>query len=729
MPRSPIGGVRRRSAVPRAGRSLTFLVEIRSAEIRRAAAILEEAAFRVGEPIRALLDGFWGVPPGTFDAGQDPGRFAWTLIGMWACARGRHEAPFSNFLTVEQEFFSPFAGTSLAGALDSASAAEALEILNSVSFDGEFRELLPYLFEPHGPGSRRTIRKAPETRTARDAKRLGGVFYTPSDVAEFLVRSAFGLAGGVKGHRVLDPACGTGVFLRAALDIAAHGLAGVQRLHWFARSAFGIDVSAPAVENACFVLAIDCLGDDLLPGVSWWTAVRLIRMNLAVADSLRVGRSTASRSDLRSSCARSKESLLAGHDPGCVAGHHDAIGTIAEGIGGTVAYSLETLFPDLKGGADLLVGNPPYSTLGSRDDKADLSARFACYSGKSPSDATEVYPAFVEMCWRLTSPKHAASMVLPLSIAFSQTEAIRRCRAAMERAGGTWHFAFFDREPHALFGEDVKTRNAILIHSHAGNVDPGEARTYTTPLLRWTSRTRAELFAGIEFTGLGPVRLELGLPKLGGRLQAEAFTKLMSRDDRLSSCWRELRACPLDRVNLVTSPGVLVARTAYNFLNVMRPGAIPSTDAPSDTPLFQMTFANETDARVAFGVLSSRLVFWLWTVQGDGFHVSEWFLNRLPLGRRALSADELRLAELGEQLWNQLKDCPNAAVNAGRTTWSFSPWRGAKVRDEIDRILLRVAGLDDDLAAELQRIEHQRRVVDESETRRRGLALEVEREE
>ena len=40
-------------------------------------------------------------------------------------------------------------------------------------------ELLPYILDPHGPGSRRSVRRDPRTRTARARKRGRGVFYTP----------------------------------------------------------------------------------------------------------------------------------------------------------------------------------------------------------------------------------------------------------------------------------------------------------------------------------------------------------------------------------------------------------------------------------------------------------------------------------------------------------------------------------------------------------------------
>ena len=50
-------------------------------------------------------------------------------------------------------------------------------------------DLLPYVLDPHGPGSRASILKDPKTREARDAKRQKGVFYTPSDVANYMARA------------------------------------------------------------------------------------------------------------------------------------------------------------------------------------------------------------------------------------------------------------------------------------------------------------------------------------------------------------------------------------------------------------------------------------------------------------------------------------------------------------------------------------------------------------
>jgi hypothetical protein len=77
-------------------------------------------------------------------------------------------------------------------------------------------------------------------------------------------------------------------------------------------------------------------------------------------------------------------------------------------------------------------------------------------------------------------------MVVPLSLACNESAQYQACRARIASAPGHWRFAFFDREPHALFGEDVKTRNVIVLwqRDHAADVvavlppNPRKCRTF-----------------------------------------------------------------------------------------------------------------------------------------------------------------------------------------------------------------------------------------------------------
>ena len=50
----------------------------------------------------------------------------------------------------------------------------------------------------------------------------------------------------------------------------------------------------------------------------------------------------------------------------------------------------------------------------------------------------------------------------------------------------------------------------------------------------------------------------------------------------------------------------------------------------------------EEHAEVVFAILSSRLTYWLWHVEGDGFHVGAWFVKQLPFGRTSFTTDQTR---------------------------------------------------------------------------------------
>src|SRR5208337_3580177 len=136
-------------------------------------------------------------------------------------------------------------------------------------------------------------------------------------------------------------------------------------------------------------------------------------------------------------------------------------------------------FPTVTSGFDVIVGNPPYAAVGDRSALHELSGEFRSFSPES-AIRDNLYPLFVETMWRLADVRHHASgLVVPLSIAYHRSHQLVACRRAMRDVGGHWHCAFFDREPHALFGEDVKTRNAILFHTaHRDDPNRGRAAIY-----------------------------------------------------------------------------------------------------------------------------------------------------------------------------------------------------------------------------------------------------------
>lgn len=692
----------KRHGSPREGASLAAATETKGKPIRQAVSSLARGMFP--EKVQQVFAQTFGTQQ-NFSQGADSlvMRCAWILVMLNLAARSSGKC-LSRCGFQEAEGWFRGDSTATGEWLSAQVPAECLwaaeQLLNMVQLDQEFRALLPYIFEEHGPGSRASVMKDPATALARAAKREAGVFYTPADVADYMVDHAKELyRGGFLTAKSLDPACGTGVFFLAMLRAVERAQAGTDsfsRLNYITSCLHGMDISGHALDAAAFVLLNECIPDVLAHNLSPLMAWKLIRRNLVEADAICVDSGTK---DNGKAATEFFESPLP---------------------------DLAKLFPQAQGGFDILVGNPPYAALGERQDFASLATRFASLGGTKVAPRLNLFPLFVELMWRFTKPGcNAAALVTPLSLAFHSGLQFENCRHAMGWNGGRWQFAFFDREPHALFGEEVKTRNAILFRcenpetpqrGRAANIETG-------PLRKWTSRTREQMFRSIQFTAVDSIEITSGIPKLGSEAQAEALMALRRRFERLPQLALRIGTCDLvDALNGESAPKVFVGGTAYNFLNVYRPATLPPDERGmtlSESSVHCLEFKTELDAQAAFAILSSRLSFWLWHVLGDGFHVAAWLFNEIPFGRSSCAAGDFEsLAMLGDALWGKLQSHRFTSLNAGRMTVGFRPLACHQERDAIDAILVRSAGLADGFVTELRVFVQQNAVVDSADERR-----------
>jgi len=92
-----------------------------------------------------------------------------------------------------------------------------LESLRGLDYDFQFLDILPYAVEVFET-SKELIK---EFGHERKSKRAAGVFYTPSDLSDYIVEQAYSLHANKSQDFInftwLDPACGTGVFLVSVL--------------------------------------------------------------------------------------------------------------------------------------------------------------------------------------------------------------------------------------------------------------------------------------------------------------------------------------------------------------------------------------------------------------------------------------------------------------------------------------------------------------------------------
>lgn len=579
-------------------------------------------------------------------------RAARRLTAVWLSAVLVGDLDASDSLLDAEAWFCGSAATAAAISLDCSRHAQA--VLESLVRNEGAVAMLPYALDPTPHEYRRDVVNKGSDGTTRSARKASGSFFTPADVADHIVRLALERVNVRHGLRVLDPAAGTGVFLRSAFTkLVGQGLPVDSAL----ASLFAVDIDERCVDMAAFVLLVDSLLASEAPSPNIHDAWTAIRSNCVTADAL---------------------TLMSGA-PGAA--------TLFGGPAHNVGW--------LNASFDAIVGNPPYARLGVRTDLSELQARFRVLENASPT--WDIYPAFVELLCSL-APEGAGSMVVPMSVGYSTTQQLRQLRLAIQESRGAWFFEFFDRTPDALFGDDVKQRTAIITRS-AG----GPYCVTTSPVMRWTSRNRAELFDRIPQIELDDHDIAAGVPKIGSAVQAAALRALRATNTRLAD--------GLANCSRITPPvhadgdaTVFVAGTAYNWLNVYRtaPSITRDIDNPTASPLTALTLPSVDSADAVFAVLSSRITYWLWRVETDVFHVPTGWIKALPfLPSTYDNHRQETLARLGRSLWKSIEGHPVRSLNGGRSTVSYCPHASPALLDQIDAEVIAQFGLPETFASEV----------------------------
>ncbi len=481
-----------------------------------------------------------------------------------------------------------------------------------------------------------------------------------------------------------------GVFLRAVLSAISDQSGARQRI-------YGVDLDPFAAEAASFVLT----AEDLIRhrgGKAPWERWHRFRRNFATGDALLIETKSASTQptfDFESEVSRPQD----GHP-----------------LGSFGPWRLESAFPEVEGkGFARVVANPPYAPLQPAEANFHIPN---IHPVTGPGAKQDISAVFAELCSNLLPSDGALAIVLPLSVVSSTRAPFPALRQHLSNQSGWLEMLSFDRVPDALFGDDIKTRNAII---HLDKAAP--RRLTSSPLYRWTSRTRQAALSNIPVASVeGLHDVPHTIPKIGSDWEHDLFSACASESRSLESWQKRRQLLPLERVTGAISDehsGVLaLAPTAYNFLGVVREPYRAVTEGHDSQNSFSILhFDSELHASAAYALLSSRLAFWMWHVTGDGFHVTNALHRRIP----APNGDTVRLgrlADLGDKLWKAALPSPVVSTNRGRTTVAFPTWTHTQLIDEIDAEVGAFIGVD--YGARLTAW-HKQLVVVDLESERRNL--------
>lgn len=640
---------------PRRSDPLVPRVERIARSLRLAAAQIEASVdlpFReLYRPSRAGL-GFTLVAE---DVGR---RAAWALIGEWLVAASLGEECAYEGFGAAHDWFWGGSGRELGTVPD---VAVPIDITSAV----ELRALMPYLLDPMAAATRRDVLNAQSTAHERRARKATGVFYTPGDVAYLMVQRLLSVPR-LSSERPfwLDPAHGSGVFLRAVLSATCLEPGARDRI-------YGVDLDPLAAETSSFVLTAEDIA-QCPDGPAPWERWHRFRRNLATGDALLISHQT------------SQEQPTLALESGNRSVDGRPLGTFEP-------WRLQAVFPEVaETGFARVVANPPYAPLQRTASNFHIRG---LHPVTGPSVRDDISPVFVELCTNLLSERGALAIVLPLSVVSSTRAPFPELRHHLAGQPGWLELLSFDRVPDALFGDDIKTRNAIV---HLDKAAPNNLTV--SPLYRWTSRIREKALSTIPTASIvGLDGVPQSIPKIGTEWEHKLLVAC-NRQPRFLGQWNlKRRLLPLAHVVDVVGeqqPDLLaLAPTAYNFLGVVREPYRAVTDGHDSQNSFSVLhFASETHASAAYALLNSRLAFWLWHVTGDGFHVTGALHRHIPVPKGDSHLE--RLADLGDQLWKSVLQDPQISTNRGRTTVSYPTWTQADVIHDIDTEIGDFVGVD-----------------------------------
>lgn len=318
-----------------------------------------------------------------------------------------------------------------------------------------------------------------------------------------------------------------------------------------------------------------------------------------------------------------------------------------------------------------IIGNPPYVEIAG---------------GTSHSGKGNLFIPFVYNLQKYAERESVASLVLPLSFTYNSQTAFQKLRSDIAEDQAEWQIENYDRSPDSLFGDDVKARACIVFR-----ISSKQKKLKTSGITRWTSQSRTALLSTRKpMADISGISIADYIPKLASAEEVNAFNLILSRtkDFHPSSV--------LDPQ--VPQHDVVIKGTAYNWIcsyDHIPPAFNKDATRYISKDLKFIPERTEADQYLLLAILNSRVMFWLWTVIGDGFHVT----NRLiAIAQRCqgsiLGDDHTELARLGREFSEALRNHPTASVNSGKTITSYDHMPLLGIVKRIDAALARALRLN-----------------------------------
>jgi hypothetical protein len=353
-------------------------------------------------------------------------------------------------------------------------------------------------------------------------------------------------------------------------------------------------------------------------------------------------------------------------------------------------FHWDEAFPQVmeKGGFDVIIGNPPYVEYSKvRHDYT--------IDGYEKRSCGNLYAAVIERSLMLCSSQESyLGLLVPVSICGSTR--FEHLRKTLRQLASHLWLANFEIFPSRLF-DGVFQRLSILI---AKRDQAPQCLTHTTRIYRWYTSERSVLIDLINYTPVTYTTNVGGFPKLASILQASILHKIRERSRG---------QCIASVLSTQKTPYFVYYQEATNYW----------TKAVCQIPFYKkdgvemqpphgrlLFFTDELTAWTVMALMNSSL-FYLWfATYSDGFHLSHTLVKHFPADRELYTLKAL--SELAIQLQNDIQahakistrnTKPNPAMQKRALAIELEEYhigRSKAILDKIDQVLAKHYAFSDE---------------------------------
>jgi hypothetical protein len=325
-----------------------------------------------------------------------------------------------------------------------------------------------------------------------------------------------------------------------------------------------------------------------------------------------------------------------------------------------------------RGGFDCIIGNPPYVEYAP--DRFPYQLKYF-----STLPCGNLYPCVIERSRALLAPHGRLGMIVPLA-AFATRNMTPLIDGVLQWFTASW-ISFYHFRPSMLFsgGKVASIPTAILLT----RIDGPEQR-FSTSITRWATQNRKLLFPTLKYSQITVARDPANrhyYAKFGQICENAIMEKVLRQRCVGDYLARE----PNENTMYYRSAGGLYWKIFLNF-----PWPYQTTSNK------QCMFAKGYERDVFVALFNSSLFWWYYSVTFDTFNVKDYMLFAF---RFSYPKDEIVVSALSQHCKSLMEDFRTHAQHLKRgETGSYTIYarKSKQILDEIDGILAQHYGLSDE---------------------------------